>query len=50
MKEWKNVRISAETYKQLTKMGTYGDSMDDIIKKLLKQYLRQFGELKMKDK
>jgi len=37
LKQWKNIRISEETYKQLTKHAKYGDSMDSILKKILKQ-------------
>ncbi len=37
----KTIRVSDETHKELTKVGKYGDSMDDIIKKLLQTYHKQ---------
>jgi predicted CopG family antitoxin len=31
----KFIRVKDETHKELSKLGTYGDSMDDIIRRLL---------------
>lgn len=36
--EMKTIKVSDESYKELTKLGVCGDSMDDIIKKLLTCY------------
>ncbi len=38
--EMKTLRVSDQTHKELTKLGNYGDSMDDIIKKLVESYKR----------
>jgi hypothetical protein len=35
-------RISDEMHRELTKLGTYGDSMDDIIRKLVDFYKKEF--------
>ncbi len=37
-KEMKTLRVSDQTHKELTKLGSYSDSMDDIIKKLIDSY------------
>jgi predicted CopG family antitoxin len=34
----KTITISEETHRELVKVGVYGESMDDIIKKLLNHY------------
>jgi predicted CopG family antitoxin len=34
----KTLRISDETHRELTKIGTYEETMDDIIKKLLRHW------------
>jgi predicted CopG family antitoxin len=36
--EWKMIRISKELHEELAKIGHYGDSMGDIIKRLLEDY------------
>ena len=36
--EWKMIRISKELHEELAKNGRYGDSMGDIIKRLLEEY------------
>lgn len=38
--EMKTLRVSDETHKELAKLGTYGDTMEDIIRKLLDYYQR----------
>ena len=35
---WKMIRVEEELHKELAKVGQYGDSMSDIIKKLLDFY------------
>ena len=35
---WKMISISEELHEELAKIGHYGDSMGDIIKKLLDHY------------
>lgn len=39
--EMKTLRVSDTTHKELTKLGGYGDSMDDIIKKLVESYKKE---------
>ena len=34
----KTLKISNETHKRLAKVGTFGDTFEDIIKKLLDEY------------
>ena len=34
----KTVSISDETHKELTKLGVYGETIDDIIKKCIEAY------------
>lgn len=34
----KTLRISDETHRELTKIGSYEETMDDIIKKLLRHW------------
>lgn len=34
----KTLRVSDQTHKELTKLGSYGETMDEIIKRLLKSY------------
>jgi predicted CopG family antitoxin len=36
----KTIRISAKTYKTLTRLGTLGDTFDTVIKKLLAPYAK----------
>lgn len=36
--KWKMIRISEELHEELSKIGHYGDSMGDIIKRLLEYY------------
>ena len=36
--ELKTLRVSDQTHKELVKLGSYNESMDDIIKKLLESY------------
>jgi predicted CopG family antitoxin len=35
---WKAIRIDEELHKELAKLGKYGDSMGDIIRRLLEHY------------
>jgi predicted CopG family antitoxin len=35
---WKMIRISEELHEELAKIGHYGDSMGDIVKRLLDHY------------
>jgi predicted CopG family antitoxin len=35
---WKMIRISEELHEELSKIGHYGDSMGDIIKRLVDHY------------
>ena len=37
---WKMIRISEELHEELAKIGHYGDSMGDIIKRLLDDYYK----------
>ena len=41
---WKMIRISEELHRELTKIGHYGDSMGDIIKRLLDDYYKDKGK------
>lgn len=34
----KTLRVSDQTHKELTKLGVYGDTMEDIIKRLLEEH------------
>jgi hypothetical protein len=34
----KSLKVSDDTHKELTKLGTWGESMDDIIRRLIKSY------------
>ena len=36
--KWKMIRISEELHEELSNIGHYGDSMGDIIKRLLEDY------------
>ena len=36
--EMKTLRVSDQTHKELIKLGSYSESMDDIIKKLVESY------------
>jgi predicted CopG family antitoxin len=36
--KWKMIRISEDLHEELAKIGRYGDSMGDIIKRLLDDY------------
>lgn len=36
--KWKMIRISEELHEELSKIGHYGDSMGDIINRLLECY------------
>lgn len=38
----KTVSISDETHKELVKLGVYGETIDDIIRKCIDAYKRQF--------
>lgn len=38
--KWKLVRIDEELHSELSKIGKYGDSMGDIIGRLLEHYKR----------
>lgn len=40
MTKTKLIRVDEDIHSQLTKIGTYGDSMSDIIEKLLQSYYR----------
>lgn len=37
-KDRKSINIAGETWTQLTKLGKWGESMDDIISKLIRRY------------
>jgi hypothetical protein len=37
MSKYKDIKVRPSTYKQLAQCGRYGDSMDIIIQKLLKE-------------
>lgn len=44
-KGMKTLRVSDQTHKGLTKLGVYGDTMEDIIKRLLEEhYQNQKGK------
>jgi predicted CopG family antitoxin len=38
--KWKMIRIDEDLHTELANIGKYGDSMGDIIKKLLEHYKR----------
>jgi predicted CopG family antitoxin len=40
----KTLKISDETHKRLAKVGTFGDTFEDIIKKLLDYYEKGKGK------
>ena len=42
----KTLRVSDQTHKELTGLGSYSDSMDDIIKKLIESYKKHEGSKK----
>jgi negative regulator of replication initiation len=42
--KWKMIRIDENLHKDLAKVGRYGDSMGDIIKRLLEFYNRSSGK------
>jgi len=39
----KTITINEETHRELVKLGIYGESMDDIIRKLINHYRGQSG-------
>ena len=39
----KTITINEDTHKELVKLGVYGESMDDIIKKLINHYRGKSG-------
>ena len=39
--DMKTIRVSDQTHKELTKLGNYGDSMDDIIKRIVEVYKKE---------
>ena len=39
----KTITINEDTHKELVKLGVYGESMDDIIKKLINHYKGRSG-------
>jgi predicted CopG family antitoxin len=39
----KTITINEETHRELVKLGVYGESMDDIIKKLINHYRGKSG-------
>jgi predicted CopG family antitoxin len=39
----KTITINEDTHKELVKLGVYGESMDDIIKKLINHYKVKSG-------
>ena len=39
----KTITINEDTHKELVKLGVYGESMDDIIKKLINHYKGKSG-------
>jgi hypothetical protein len=38
MTEWKLIRVNKDMHQELSKLGEYGDSMGDIMRKLLDSY------------
>ena len=42
--EWKMIRISKELHEELSQIGHYGDSMGDIVKRLLDYYKKEKGK------
>ena len=40
----KTITINEETHRELVKLGVYGESMDDIIRKLINHYHGKSGE------
>jgi predicted CopG family antitoxin len=38
--KWKMIRIDEDLHRDLAELGKYGDSMGDIIRKLLEHYKR----------
>ena len=43
----RNIKVSAENYQKLKKLGYFGDSFDDIIERLIK---KQIHKIKKEDK
>jgi len=39
----KTITINGETHRELVKLGVYGESMDDIIRKLINHYHGKSG-------
>jgi predicted CopG family antitoxin len=39
--KWKMIRIDEDLHRELASMGKYGDSMGDIIKRLLDEHYRR---------
>jgi len=40
----KTVSVSEETHKELAKLGVYGESIDDIIRKCIESYKREHNK------
>lgn len=40
----KTIRVSSETHEQLSEIGKYGESMDNILQKLIKFWKTEGGE------
>jgi hypothetical protein len=41
--DFKIIKVSPETHKELQKLGVKGDTFDDIIKKLIKEHKERHG-------
>jgi hypothetical protein len=41
--EFKIIKVSPETHKELQKLGMKGDTFDDIVKKLIKEHKERHG-------
>jgi hypothetical protein len=42
----KLIKVKDETHKELSKLGSYGDTMDDIINKCIQAYKKHEGSKK----